>query len=243
MKGEMMKRYHANKSRSARGFTLVELLVVIAVIAVLISILLPSLAKARVSAVRVQCASNLRQQMLGQMQYLQDCRRYPVISASASYYGQLAMNMRIANASMWDPQSPIFTCPAFVWEQYLGYATLPANQKYWAGWHAYAESQYYSSDPLLPGLSFQRIRILLADNQFDGNTATIGHNAQLPKLDYGRHGGFVNLAYTDGHVDTVAQNDAPLRFSLDPTSPNYASYPSGKNYLSDARAWDPTQDN
>jgi prepilin-type N-terminal cleavage/methylation domain-containing protein/prepilin-type processing-associated H-X9-DG protein len=55
-----------------RGFTLVELLVVIGIIAVLISLLLPALNRARMAALNIKCQSNLKQVLLAMRIYASD---------------------------------------------------------------------------------------------------------------------------------------------------------------------------
>ena len=66
-----MKHDYNDKSER-QGFTLIELLVVIAVIAILAALLLPALARAKESALRGACKSNLHQQGMAVQLYSQD---------------------------------------------------------------------------------------------------------------------------------------------------------------------------
>jgi prepilin-type N-terminal cleavage/methylation domain-containing protein len=103
-----MTGLHHSGRRHSRGFTLVELLIVVGVLAVLLSLLIPTMGRVREQAKRVQCLNNLRQLALAGIAYAGDDPDGYYILPTAGNEGD--------NFSLWHPKYVsdfrAFVCPS-----------------------------------------------------------------------------------------------------------------------------------
>jgi prepilin-type N-terminal cleavage/methylation domain-containing protein/prepilin-type processing-associated H-X9-DG protein len=98
---EMPLKFDQRRLQSAGiagAFTLIEVLVVVAIIALLAAILIPSLARAREQAKRVACGSNVHSQLLALFTYAHDNRGFlPVNATQLGNSGGLYVDTLVAN--------------------------------------------------------------------------------------------------------------------------------------------------
>jgi len=95
------------KTNNKKGFTLIEMLVVIAIIAILASILTPALGRARERAKRAKCMSNLKQIGYLISIYEMDKETYPEGSGTNNF---TALVNAVKDGGSIDPE--IFVCPS-----------------------------------------------------------------------------------------------------------------------------------
>jgi prepilin-type N-terminal cleavage/methylation domain-containing protein len=232
------------------GFTLIELLVVVAIIALLISILLPSLNRARQQARNLVCQTNLRQQITGVLMYAQDdggafplartdSRKYVWQHYYVLYDADYIQNLlipyiggeRAENLTGGDPNATLlnevpfsetFRCPARESSSKTP-EYLESKTAIHYRYNNHMTATYNNVRAL--GASTANMRTL--EQVRYPSEAAILYDAtwfdwDAEELAHNFNGGHVNVAYVDSHIDKVSF-DSYLGLDVpDPVQPNTA---------------------
>jgi len=211
VRGGRTSDHSFGRARARGGFSLIELMVVIGIIAILIAFLLPSLQMARQSALRLQCMANLRTIGQGLMMYANANKHLPL---------RLGLQSAVDTGDYWGYDEELIAMKAAVQETFVcpshidaGMSDMPHQPSYGLNW-------YFDNQPYTKGKSSD----ILAAESF-GNTGTGSHRADVHdrppgQLDRYRHGAGgsslttsgqrrrSNWLFFDGHVEWLTYDDA-----------------------------------
>jgi prepilin-type N-terminal cleavage/methylation domain-containing protein/prepilin-type processing-associated H-X9-DG protein len=193
------------------GFTLIELLVVVAIIALLISILLPSLNRAREQTRSLVCMSNLRSLAQAVITYDTENGRLP--RAHPAVYRNASRDALIADGFSADRAD-------YQKNRYISYSLRPHMNVGTDGRDTAADK--VSTCPVSSRIN--------PDDSFVASRSTMGTGLFPSPMDYCINNWALNASETDGGPsDGPRGTDPPSYFGQypnDPTSPDFEKFPS-----------------